>query len=170
MFDLGGGELLVIGIIALIVIGPKELPGLLRTIGQSIAKLRRIAGDFQSQFNDAMKEADLGETRQILTDLHSSVRSKFDISQIAEISDQASATKPTSSAGVDTNFDRREPDTETMEAQQIRGTSSDASATPLLIVSESQGAVAIGDTKATRKRHASKQADAEQDEVEKDSR
>ena len=54
MFDLGGGELLVIGIIALIVIGPKELPGLLRTIGQALGKLRRMAADFQGQFSDAM--------------------------------------------------------------------------------------------------------------------
>ena len=44
MFDIGWGELLLIGIVALIVIGPKELPGALRTLGQWMGKLRRMAG------------------------------------------------------------------------------------------------------------------------------
>ena len=101
MFDLGGGELLVIGIVALVVIGPKELPGLLRTIGQAIGKLRRMAGDFQGQFNDAMKEADLGETQKILTDIHSTVRSKFDIGKMtdmAEVTSSINSSSATTSA------------------------------------------------------------------------
>ena len=91
MFDLGGGELLVIGIVALVVIGPKELPGLLRTIGQAVGKMRRMAGDFQGQFNDAMKEADLGETQKILTDIHSTVRSKFDIGKMTDMTEVMSS-------------------------------------------------------------------------------
>lgn len=43
MFDIGWSELLVIGIVALVVIGPKELPGVVRSIAQNIAKLRRMA-------------------------------------------------------------------------------------------------------------------------------
>jgi sec-independent protein translocase protein TatB len=64
MFDIGWGELLVIGIVALVVIGPKELPGVVRTIGQSIAKLRRMAADFQHQFNEAMREAELADLQK----------------------------------------------------------------------------------------------------------
>jgi sec-independent protein translocase protein TatB len=64
MFDIGWGELVVIGIVALVVIGPKELPGVVRTIGQSIAKLRRMASDFQSQFNEAMREAELADLKK----------------------------------------------------------------------------------------------------------
>jgi sec-independent protein translocase protein TatB len=64
MFDIGWGELLVIGIVALVVIGPKELPGVVRTIGQSIAKLRRMASEFQHQFNEAMREAELSDLKK----------------------------------------------------------------------------------------------------------
>src|SRR6185295_3139866 len=64
MFDIGWGELLVIGIVALVVIGPKELPGVVRTLGQSLTKLRRMASDFQNQFTEAMREAELSELKK----------------------------------------------------------------------------------------------------------
>lgn len=64
MFDIGWSELLVIGIVALVVIGPKELPALLRTLGQGMTKIRRMASDFQSQFNDAMREAEIDELKK----------------------------------------------------------------------------------------------------------
>ena len=64
MLDIGWSELLVIGIVALVVIGPKELPGAVRTIGQSIAKLRRMASDFQNQFSEAMREAELADLKK----------------------------------------------------------------------------------------------------------
>ena len=47
MFDIGWGELVVIGVIALIVIGPKELPAVLRTVGRTMNKVRRMAGEFE---------------------------------------------------------------------------------------------------------------------------
>ena len=59
MFDMSWGEIMVIGGVALIVIGPKDLPKALRTVGQMTAKVRRMAGEFQSQFSDAMLEAEL---------------------------------------------------------------------------------------------------------------
>ncbi|MFL5001870.1 MAG: Sec-independent protein translocase protein TatB, partial [Xanthobacteraceae bacterium] len=52
MFDIGWSELLVIGVVALIAIGPKELPGVLRTLGQWMTKVRRMANEFQNQFQD----------------------------------------------------------------------------------------------------------------------
>ncbi|TVR06948.1 MAG: twin-arginine translocase subunit TatB [Salinarimonadaceae bacterium] len=64
MFDLSWGEILLIGAVALVVIGPKDLPGALRTIGRMIGKARRMAGDFQSQFNEALREADLDQVRR----------------------------------------------------------------------------------------------------------
>ncbi len=64
MFDIGWSELLVIGIVALVVIGPKELPGVLRAIGQMMGKVRRMASEFQGQFNDAMREAELDDLRK----------------------------------------------------------------------------------------------------------
>ncbi|MDI1347350.1 MAG: Sec-independent protein translocase protein TatB, partial [Pseudolabrys sp.] len=59
MFNLGWGEILLIGIVALIAIGPKELPGVLRTVGQMIGKVRRMANEFQGQFQEALREADI---------------------------------------------------------------------------------------------------------------
>jgi sec-independent protein translocase protein TatB len=73
MFDIGWGELVVIGIVALIAIGPKELPTVLRTLGQYMAKIRRMAGEFQSQFQEAMREAELTELKKQAEDLKSSV-------------------------------------------------------------------------------------------------
>jgi sec-independent protein translocase protein TatB len=67
MFDIDGGKLLIIGIVALVVIGPKELPGVLRQVGQAVAKLRRMAAEFQGQFMDAMRESELDQLRKDVT-------------------------------------------------------------------------------------------------------
>jgi sec-independent protein translocase protein TatB len=64
MFDFSWSELLLIGIVALVFIGPKELPGVLRTLGQWMAKVRRMATEFQNQFQDAMREAELADLKK----------------------------------------------------------------------------------------------------------
>ena len=69
MFDLGWGELVVIGVIALIVIGPKELPTVLRTLGQTLGKVKRMASEFQGQFQEALREAELGDLKKHAEDL-----------------------------------------------------------------------------------------------------
>lgn len=61
MLDIGFVEILVIGGLALIVVGPKELPGLLRTVGQFVGKAKSMARDFQKTMEDAAREADLGD-------------------------------------------------------------------------------------------------------------
>ena len=58
MFDIDAGKILVVGVVALLVIGPKDLPRVLRTVGQYVGKMRRMASEFQGQFMDAMKEAE----------------------------------------------------------------------------------------------------------------
>lgn len=63
MFDFDAGKLVVIGVVALVVIGPKELPRVLRQVGQMVGKARRMAGEFQSQFMDAMREAELQDVK-----------------------------------------------------------------------------------------------------------
>lgn len=73
MFDIGWGEFLVIGIVALIAIGPKELPGVLRSIGQWTGKIRRMASDFQDQFKEAMREAEFSDLQKHADDLNKSV-------------------------------------------------------------------------------------------------
>jgi sec-independent protein translocase protein TatB len=64
MFDISWGKLVIIGVIALIVIGPKELPGVLRTAGQWMAKVRRMAAEFQGQFQEAMREAEMADLKK----------------------------------------------------------------------------------------------------------
>lgn len=78
MFDIGWSELLVIGIVALVVIGPKELPGVVRSIAQNIAKLRRMASDFQGQFTDAMREMELHDLKKDAEKLLSDTTASLD--------------------------------------------------------------------------------------------
>jgi sec-independent protein translocase protein TatB len=73
MFDIGWGELVVIGIVALIAIGPKELPTVLRTLGQYMGKVRRMANEFQGQFQEAMREAEMADLKKQAEDIKSSV-------------------------------------------------------------------------------------------------
>jgi sec-independent protein translocase protein TatB len=75
MLDMSWGEIMVIGAVALIVIGPKDLPKALRTIGQVTGKLRRMAAEFQGQFNEAMREAELDEVKKQLQGMNDSVSS-----------------------------------------------------------------------------------------------
>ena len=63
MFDFDAGKLLVFGIVALAVIPPKDLPRVLRTVGQYIGQMRRMASQFQGQFMDAMRDAELENVR-----------------------------------------------------------------------------------------------------------
>jgi sec-independent protein translocase protein TatB len=73
MLDMSWGEVMVIGGVALIVIGPKDLPKALRTVGQITGKLRRMAGEFHTQFNEAMREADLDDVRKDLESINRNV-------------------------------------------------------------------------------------------------
>ena len=56
MFDVGWTEMLVLGIVTLLVVGPRELPGLLKTIGRYVAQMRKFAGDFRDQMDDMSDE------------------------------------------------------------------------------------------------------------------
>jgi sec-independent protein translocase protein TatB len=69
MFDISWTEFLLIGIVALIVIGPKELPGVMRAIGQWTRKLRSMASDFQHQFQEAMREAEMADLKKQVDDM-----------------------------------------------------------------------------------------------------
>jgi sec-independent protein translocase protein TatB len=64
MFGIDAPELLVIAAVALIVIGPKELPGLLRTIGRWVATARNMAGEFRGHVDDMVRQAELDELKK----------------------------------------------------------------------------------------------------------
>src|SRR6516162_9297275 len=64
MFDLTSSKLLILGIVALLVIGPKDLPALLRTIGKYVGIIRRQAAEFRAQFEEAMRETELEQIKK----------------------------------------------------------------------------------------------------------
>jgi sec-independent protein translocase protein TatB len=81
MFDLGWGKIVIIAVIALVVIGPKELPAVLRTVGQWMGKIRRMAAEFQSQFQEAMREAEMADLKKsidAITDATRGIGTGFD--------------------------------------------------------------------------------------------
>lgn len=73
MFDLGWTELLLIGIVALIVVGPKDLPVMFRTLGRFTGKARAMARDFQKAMNDAADEAGV---KDVASDLRKATSAK----------------------------------------------------------------------------------------------
>jgi sec-independent protein translocase protein TatB len=84
MFDIGWSELVVIGVVALIAIGPKELPGVLRTVGQYMGKIRRMAAEFQGQFQEAMREAEMADLKKSVDEMTDAARGIADFDPIAE--------------------------------------------------------------------------------------
>jgi len=70
MFDIGWSELLVIGVVAIVVVGPKELPRLMRTFGHYLGKVRHMAADFQRQFEEAVRDSEIDEVRKAMQDFH----------------------------------------------------------------------------------------------------
>ena len=93
MFDFGAGELLVIGIVALVVIGPKELPGVLRQVGKATGKMRQMAGEFRSQFDEAMREAELHEATKHLAGFKDDIVSTVtDLNPVTDIKNEIHST------------------------------------------------------------------------------
>jgi len=78
MFDISWTEFLLIGVVALIVIGPKELPAVMRSLGQWTRKIRSLAADFQNQFHEAMREAEMADLKKQFDDTTSSFASAID--------------------------------------------------------------------------------------------
>jgi sec-independent protein translocase protein TatB len=74
MFDIDAGKILVVGVVALLVIGPKDLPRVLRTVGQTVGKMRRMASEFQNQFMEAIKEADLEDVKKEFSAIRDSAK------------------------------------------------------------------------------------------------
>ncbi|SDP07401.1 sec-independent protein translocase protein TatB [Phyllobacterium sp. YR620] len=83
MFEVGWSEILVIVIVLIVVVGPKDLPKMIRAFGKATAKFRATAGEFRRQFDEALKEAELDDVRDIINDAksldpRSDIRKVFD--------------------------------------------------------------------------------------------
>src|SRR5215471_6938600 len=96
MFDIGWSELLVIAVVAIIVIGPKDLPRVMRTVGHYAGKLRRAAGDFQRQFEEAMRETEIDEVRKAIESVRENTTSADLKAPYRKTGDAAEARAPAS--------------------------------------------------------------------------
>jgi sec-independent protein translocase protein TatB len=132
MIEIGWGKLLLIGIVALLVIGPKELPAVLRTVGQWMTKLRRMAAEFQSQFQEAMREAELAELKKQVDEMSNKAQSYTNIDPLADVGHELETTQ-------------RQIESAVTEPASPKGTSGETSAAAgattetQLAVSEAQG-------------------------------
>jgi len=116
MLDIGWGELLLIGVVALIVVGPKELPGMFRTVGNFMGRARGMAREFQRSMEQAADESGLKDAasdlkavdklrmnsatnaaRDYATKLMKGIDETAASADAAEIAPKAPATKPPAS-------------------------------------------------------------------------
>ena len=70
MLEVGWSEILVIAIILIVVVGPKDLPAMMRTFGKMMGRVRSMANEFRSQFDEAMREAELDDVRKGLGEVN----------------------------------------------------------------------------------------------------
>ncbi|MEO1793174.1 MAG: Sec-independent protein translocase protein TatB [Pseudomonadota bacterium] len=90
MLDIGWTELLVIGVVALLVVGPKELPGLLRTIGRYVGMIKRQAGEFRAQFDEAIKDTELDELKRDVESIRDDARATLrDVESAARVDESS---------------------------------------------------------------------------------
>ncbi|HET6378917.1 MAG TPA: Sec-independent protein translocase protein TatB [Methylocella sp.] len=85
MFEFDAGKLIIIGIVALIVIGPKDLPRVMRQVGQAVAKMRRMAGDFRAQLMEAMREAEFEAIHSDMAKLEERAKAGSSADPLAQI-------------------------------------------------------------------------------------
>src|SRR6266849_3815022 len=151
MFDIGWSELVVIAVVALIAIGPKELPGVLRMVGQWMGKARKMAAEFQGQFQEAMREAEMADLKKsfdevkeaatgfasgnVMTSLQKDVGDAPRIDDIdkpaTSASDAPAIEPPVATSAIDTTATDTPTDTPATPASDAPATSaSDAPATP----------------------------------------
>jgi sec-independent protein translocase protein TatB len=117
MFDLGWGKIIIIAVIALVVIGPKELPAVLRTVGQWMGKIRRMATEFQGQFQEAMREAEMADLKKSIDSITEATRGIGDpLGTVTKNIESAFADKPATPATPSASVTPSEPETSSAPA------------------------------------------------------
>ena len=142
MFDIGWSEFAVIAVVALIAIGPKELPGVLRMVGQWVAKARKMAGEFQGQFQEAMREAEMADLKKSFDEVKEAATGFASGNVMTPLQKNVS-----SALGVDEKPAADTPAAEEISsAEETTNSFTEAAASePLAIVPESQPEPAVPD-------------------------
>jgi sec-independent protein translocase protein TatB len=145
MFDIGWSELVVIGVVALIAIGPKELPGVLRMVGQWMGKARKLAGEFQGQFQEAMREAEMADLKKSFDEVKEATAGLSTNNMLTKLSDDVSnAMAIDKKDSIDTPpVEPTTPEPPTPETFIEAETHQATVGEPLAIVSEAQAAATI---------------------------
>jgi sec-independent protein translocase protein TatB len=125
MFDITSSKLLILGIVALLVIGPKDLPALLRTIGKYVGIIKRQAAEFRAQFDEAMRDSELADLKR---DVESLGREAEQTMRAAEQSVEKDLTQAQESVNAALDAGAAAPSTESAPAQAAE--QADAAATP----------------------------------------
>lgn len=115
MFDIDAGKILILGVIALVVLGPKELPRVMRQVGSAIGKMRRMAAEFQTQFMDAMKESEMEELKKDMQKMADQAKVDINYDPVSETNKQirdAIDGKPAEIPYTDPNVHSTAPDTD----------------------------------------------------------
>jgi sec-independent protein translocase protein TatB len=143
MFDIGWSEFVLIAVVALIAIGPKELPGVLRMLGQWMGKARKMAAEFQGQFQEAMREAEMADLKKSFDEVREAAsgfsKSNILTSLTSDVSNALAIDKPTEPAAGEPLMTPTTPPTPTPETFVEPETH--AAAEPIAITSEAQAAV-----------------------------
>jgi len=117
MFDFDAGKLILIGIVALIVIGPKDLPRVLRELGRAVAKMRRMASEFQGQFMEAVREADLADVKDKVAKLSESAKFDVGFNPVADIRNEMKSALESASPAAALSAANVEPAAASAKAQ-----------------------------------------------------
>src|ERR1700677_3744502 len=99
MFDLDISKMILVGIVALAVIPPKDLPRVMRTVGQTIGKMRRMASEFQGQFMEAMREVDLESVKKEFQAINDQAKIDTSFDPVGLMREDMTKAAATSSAG-----------------------------------------------------------------------
>jgi len=132
MFDISWTEFLLIGVVALVFIGPKELPAVMRTMGQWTRRIRGMAADFQGQFQEAMREAEMADLKKDVDDIAHGIKSYDPLKDVR--SDLEAAGKD-----IQTSLDQQ---------PLMTATASDAVSEPAAILPISEAAAELHETDA----------------------
>jgi len=113
MFDITSSKLLILAIVALLVVGPKDLPMLLRTVGKYLGVLRRHAAEFRAQLDEALREAELEELKKEFDSVGREIKSTVEQGSNAIDSHVESAR-----LGVDSALEGRSSDVGVADAEK----------------------------------------------------